>query len=106
MQDRLDAPIIHDGRIRIEANWDSEAGVWVAESNDLPLVAEAPTVEAMMAKLPGIIQDLLQDEDDGQDVDIPFELISHASNSVRVRSRASVTYRQGSCVMTVALLAG
>lgn len=75
--------------IRIEAKWDSEAGVWVAESNDLPLVTEAPTVEAMMAKLPGIIQDLLQDEDDGQDIEIPFELISHSCNSVRVRARAA-----------------
>jgi hypothetical protein len=34
---------------------------WVAQSDDLPLVTEAETVEQLMAKLPGIIRDLVDD---------------------------------------------
>jgi Domain of unknown function (DUF1902) len=49
--------------ISVEANWDSEAKVWVAESDDIPLVTEAATVDDLLAKLPGIIQDLLEDDD-------------------------------------------
>jgi Domain of unknown function (DUF1902) len=49
--------------ISVEANWDSEAKVWVAESDDIPLVTEAATVDGLLAKLPGIIQDLLEDDD-------------------------------------------
>lgn len=52
--------------INVIANWDIEAKVWVAESEDIPLVTEAATVEALLAKLPGILEDLLEDEDDGQ----------------------------------------
>lgn len=74
--------------IVVTATWDPEASVWVAESEDLPLVTEAPTIDALQAKLPGIIQDLLEEvEDDGQDVEIPFELV--ARSSVHVRSRAA-----------------
>jgi Domain of unknown function (DUF1902) len=72
--------------IVVNATWDPEAGVWVAESDDLPLVTEAPTVDGLLAKLPGMIQDLLEDADSGSEVEIPFQLIAH--ESVRVRSRA------------------
>jgi len=75
--------------IVVQATWDPEACVWVAESEDLPLVTEAPTIDALWAKLPGIIQDLLQDEHDGQEMDIPVELVARSTESVRVRSRAA-----------------
>jgi predicted RNase H-like HicB family nuclease len=40
----------------------SEAEVWVATSADLPgLVTEADSIEALRAKLPGMIADLLED---------------------------------------------
>jgi Domain of unknown function (DUF1902) len=55
--------------IVVRATWDPEAKVWVAESDDLPLVTEAPTIAALQAKLPGIIQDLLEVED-GEEVDL------------------------------------
>ena len=55
--------------IVVRATWDPEASVWVAESDDLPLVTEAPTIAALQAKLPGIIQDLLEVED-GEEVDL------------------------------------
>ena len=74
--------------ITVQANWDPEAKVWVAESDDIPLVTEAPTVEALLGKLPGIIQDLLEDEDDGEEAMVPFEFCARFSETVRVRSRA------------------
>ena len=75
--------------IVVRATWDPEADVWVAESDDLPLVTEAPTTAALQAKLPGIIQDLLEVED-GEEVDLPVELVWHAHEVVvRVRSRAA-----------------
>ncbi len=42
-----------------------------------------------MAKLPGLLQDLLEDVDDGEEMEIPFEVIGHIHDSVRVRSRAA-----------------
>ena len=75
--------------INILANWDPEAKVWVAESNDIPLVTEASTVEVLLAKLPGIIQDLLEDEADGKGLDIAFEFCARFSKSVHIRSRAA-----------------
>ena len=82
--------VVKMGRtIVVRATWDPEANVWVAESTDLPLVTEAPSIDALWAKLPGIIQDLLEDEDDGQEMDIPVEVIARFTESVRVRSRAA-----------------
>ena len=49
------------GIVRISAEYDNEAKVWVALSDDLPLVTGAETVEQLMAKLPGIIRDLVDD---------------------------------------------
>jgi hypothetical protein len=50
-------------RIVIRADWDSEAEVWVATTNDLRgLVTEAGTVEVLRAKLPDIISDLLEEQ--------------------------------------------
>jgi len=47
--------------IIVHADWDPEASVWVAASSDLRgLVTEAPSIEALRAKLPGMILDLLE----------------------------------------------
>ena len=44
----------------IRAQWDSEAGVWVAESQDVPgLVAEAGSPNALAQKLSALIPELL-----------------------------------------------
>ena len=46
--------------IRIHAQWDADAAVWVAESDDVPgLVTEAETFEALTAKLRILIPELL-----------------------------------------------
>jgi predicted RNase H-like HicB family nuclease len=72
--------------IVVRATWDSEVNVWVAESSDLPgLITEAPSLDALDAKLPGLIMDLLNidDADDSVDFDIPVEVIASFSRRVR-----------------------
>lgn len=44
----------------VRAEWDSDAGVWVATSDDVPgLVTEADTIEALDAKLQRMVPELL-----------------------------------------------
>lgn len=44
----------------VHAEWDAEAGVWVATSNDVPgLATESATVEALVSKLEAMIPELL-----------------------------------------------
>ena len=46
---------------QVNAFWDEEAQVWVAESEDIPgLVTEAGSLEALTEKLRQIIPELLQ----------------------------------------------
>jgi predicted RNase H-like HicB family nuclease len=53
---RLAKPIV------VHADWDPEAEVWVATTQDLRgLVTEAESIEALRAKLPGMILDLLEE---------------------------------------------
>jgi predicted RNase H-like HicB family nuclease len=49
------------GVYEIRAQWDSEAGVWVAESEDVPgLVAEADSPNVLAQKLRTLIPELLE----------------------------------------------
>jgi predicted RNase H-like HicB family nuclease len=49
------------GVYEIRAQWDSEAGVWVAESEDVPgLVAEADSPNVLVHKLRTLIPELLE----------------------------------------------
>ncbi|MGH9471101.1 MAG: DUF1902 domain-containing protein [Terriglobia bacterium] len=46
---------------QIEAHWDSEAGVWVAESADVPgLVAEAGSMNTLVEKVRVLVPELLE----------------------------------------------
>jgi predicted RNase H-like HicB family nuclease len=75
--------------IVVKATWDPEASVWVAESEDVPgLITEADTLEALQRKLPGIIQDLLEVDGDGEEIEVPIELVAHASSRVTLRRGA------------------
>ncbi len=66
--------------IMIHADWDPEASVWVATTNDLRgLVTEADSMEALRAKLPGMILDLL-DEYGVSDLPASIEIIARASD--------------------------
>ena len=63
----------------VTADWDPEAGVWVATTRDLRgLVTEAETIEALRAKLPGMILDLLE-ETGVTDMPASIEIIARVS---------------------------
>ena len=66
--------------IVIHADWDAEAGVWVATTQDVRgLVTEADTLEELRAKLPGMIIDLLE-EDGVTDRPASIEIVARASD--------------------------
>ena len=45
------------GLIVVKAAYDADAAVWYVESSDLEGVnAEAPSLEALLAKLPGVVR--------------------------------------------------
>ena len=61
----------------IRAEWDAEASVWVATSDDVPgLVAEADTLEALSAKLETLVPELLDANGYPNGPDVPFELLA------------------------------
>jgi predicted RNase H-like HicB family nuclease len=70
--------------IVVYADWDTEASVWVATTQDIRgLVTEAKSIEALRAKLPGMIVDLL--EESGSDELPPsIEIVARASNPLVV----------------------
>jgi len=60
----------------IRAEWDAEAGVWVATSDDVPgLATESETIEALIEKLRVMIPELLS-ANGLPDEDVPFELLT------------------------------
>ena len=66
--------------IVVHADWDPEARVWVATTQDIRgLVTEADTIEALRAKLPGMILDLLE-ESGSSDLPASIELVARASD--------------------------
>lgn len=74
----------------VHADWDPEAEVWVATSDDVPgMATEAPTIEALTEKLRVLIPELLEANQllSGEQPDaIAFELTSHRQESVRLAS--------------------
>lgn len=61
----------------IRAEWDDEANVWVATSDDVPgLVTEAETMEALSAKLDVMVPELLDANGYPDGPDVPFELLA------------------------------
>ena len=59
----------------VRAHWDEDAGVWVAESDDVPgLATEAETAEALIRKLEVMIPELLEANGFGDSGPIPFQL--------------------------------
>ena len=75
--------------LRVQAEWDPEAEVWVATSDDVPgLATEAETIERLTEKLRTLIPELLEANrllsDPRQEV--VFELTSHRQESVRLAS--------------------
>lgn len=61
----------------IHAEWDDEAQVWVATSDDVPgLATEADTQEQLIAKLKTLIPELLDANGIDAGADVPFELLT------------------------------
>jgi predicted RNase H-like HicB family nuclease len=61
----------------IRAEWDREANVWVATSDDVPgLATEAETLEALSAKLERMVPELLEANGLLPDAEVPFELLA------------------------------
>ncbi len=62
----------------IRAEWDEEASVWVATSDDVPgLVTEADTLEALSAKLEIMVPELLEANGLSFGAEVPYELLAH-----------------------------
>jgi predicted RNase H-like HicB family nuclease len=60
----------------VRADWDAEASVWVALSDDVPgLVAEGATQETLVEKLTGLIPELLELNHLSIDRTRPIEII-------------------------------
>lgn len=60
----------------VRAEWDAEAGVWVATSDDVPgLATESETIEALIEKLRVVIPELLSANGLPHD-DVAFELLT------------------------------
>ena len=61
----------------IHAEWDDEAEVWVATSDDVPgLVAESETIEALVLKLKILVPELLEANGIAASGNVPFELLT------------------------------
>lgn len=61
----------------VRAEWDQEAGVWVATSDDVPgLATEAETLEMLSVKLNSMIPELLDANGVSQGEEVPFELLA------------------------------
>jgi predicted RNase H-like HicB family nuclease len=61
----------------IRAEWDDEAGVWVATSDDVPgLATEADTLEALSLKLESLVPELLDANGFPDGREVPFELLA------------------------------
>lgn len=64
------------GVLSVRAEWDPEARVWVATSDDVPgLVTEAASIGLLVEKLEVMVPELLE-LNDGDDLDLPVELIT------------------------------
>jgi predicted RNase H-like HicB family nuclease len=73
----------------VQADWDPEAEVWVATSDDVPgLATEAGTIEALTEKLRTLIPELLEANQVLSDPhqEVVFELTSHRQESIRLAS--------------------
>lgn len=72
--------------IIVRADWDEEAGVWVATSTDVAgLALEAETVDILYDKVGAALADLLElNGDDAFDLsrDIPFHIVASKTGRV------------------------
>ena len=70
--------------LQIQADWDDEASVWVAISDDVPgLVTEAETLEQLIEKLKIMVPELLDlNGDPGDDeTSVAFEVVAKRASA-------------------------
>lgn len=61
----------------VRAEWDEEADVWVATSDDIPgLATEESTLEGLVEKLKIMIPELLDANGIEQEYEVPFEVLT------------------------------
>ena len=61
----------------VRAEWDEEAHVWVATSDDvLGLATEEDTLEGLVEKLKIMIPDLLDANEIEEEYEVPFEILT------------------------------
>ena len=73
-----------DKPLYVHAEWDADAGVWTAESRDVPgLATEAATIEALMQNLEAMIPELLQANGRPFAADTSFELLARRFERMR-----------------------
>jgi predicted RNase H-like HicB family nuclease len=64
--------------LSIRVEWDDDAKVWVAASDDVPgLATEDFTMEKLIEKLKIIIPELLKANGVQSECDVPFEVLAH-----------------------------
>jgi hypothetical protein len=69
--------------IVVTAKYDDEANVWYVEESNVPgLRTEAPSLEALRAKLPGLVEDLVEINQLDFRGEVPIEVIAHARTTV------------------------
>ena len=51
----------------ISAVWDADASVWSGHCDEIPAAADAPTLDALLAKISAMALDLLPDNHPGVD---------------------------------------
>ncbi|WP_370691701.1 DUF1902 domain-containing protein [Bradyrhizobium sp.] len=72
--------------IVIRADFDVEASVWVAQSDEIPLVTEAESISDLFSKLPSVIQDVLDANGDARAGSVvPYELITQSTAEPQAR---------------------
>ena len=68
----------------VRAEWDEDANVWVATSDDVPgLATEAETTEALVEKLKVMIPELLEANGESEVTEVPFELLTRRFETAR-----------------------
>lgn len=73
-----------DKPLYVHAEWDAEAGVWVATSSDVPgLATEADTIETLVARLEVIIPELLAANGTLPGGALSFELLARRFDHIR-----------------------
>ncbi len=71
---------MHQRPLFIRTEWDDEARVWVATSDDVPgLATEESTLEGLVEKLRILIPELLDANETAGDYEVPFELLALTS---------------------------